>query len=137
MFRYQFHDEEEATTWWERDPDREFTVQDEASFVDVDGGAFRCVFEFSTLWDHILMGPYPQRREDIDKLAEAGVRVVLNLQTDRELRVRGVNMGALGVDYACVPSSAMECEAEIIRQYLTGGHDVLCLSLLFFLAFFS
>jgi len=40
---------------------------------------------------NIWLGPYPQTIEDINTLKDSGVTGVFNVQTDGDLRFRGVN----------------------------------------------
>ena len=43
----------------------------------------------------IWLGPYPQTPEDIEKLVKSGINGVFNVQTDGDLRFRGVNQGLM------------------------------------------
>ena len=47
----------------------------------------------------IWLGPYPQTPEDINKLLKAGINGVFNVQTDGDLRFRGVNQALMMTRY--------------------------------------
>lgn len=51
---------------------------------------------FNKIGDYpIYIGPYPQNEDDIEKISEAGITAILNLQTDKDMQHRQVNWGTL------------------------------------------
>mmetsp|Transcript_101 Transcript_101/g.292 ORF Transcript_101/g.292 Transcript_101/m.292 type:complete len:398 (+) Transcript_101:106-1299(+) len=91
-YRYVFHSHSDGCVWWERDPDRCTHGTDPNGAVERDDGTFRDNIEFHTIWDRLIMGPYPQRLEDVKTLRKAGVTAVFSLQADEELLVRNVHL---------------------------------------------
>ena len=83
---------------WEREPNREVGVPPPR---EVTNGLVETVdvnvvtgLDLDWVTDTVAVGPYPQGPDDAARLAEAGVTAVLNVQTDDDLRRRGLHPGA-------------------------------------------
>eukprot|EP01017_Pseudomicrothorax_dubius_P017247 TRINITY_DN19538_c0_g1_i2.p1 TRINITY_DN19538_c0_g1~~TRINITY_DN19538_c0_g1_i2.p1 ORF type:complete len:422 (-),score=25.79 TRINITY_DN19538_c0_g1_i2:13-1278(-) len=112
-YRYVISDEVENKSIWEREPDRYihflhlesngpdtkpipnkkervlFTYfKNEYKIVDAD---FVAEFYFTKIDTNIYLGPYPQDRNEINFIHENGIRCVLNLQTEEDMRFRSVH----------------------------------------------
>ena len=54
---------------------------------------------FYVLWSSIAVGPYPQTIDDVDKLANYGVRSVLWVQSKQDFKHRGINFNKMKANY--------------------------------------
>jgi len=48
---------------------------------------------------HIFIGQYPQTVQDVQKLVQAGINGVLNVQTEEDFKIRGINWEAMQRHY--------------------------------------
>lgn len=111
---------------WEREPDRHLAVP---AVEDVANGLMETsdrnlVTGLDLNWvdSDVCVGPYPQTSEHADALAEMGVTAVVNLQTDHDLRHRGVDLDRLhralrqhGIELHRLPIRDFD-EADLIRH---------------------
>lgn len=129
---------------WEREPDRHVAVAavDEVvnGLVEVSDRNIVTGLDLSWVDADVCVGPYPQTAQHADALARAGVTAVVNLQTDGDLRHRGVNVEWLhdrlrsqGIELHRMPIRDFD-EADLIRhlpaaaallhRLAQGGHRV-------------
>lgn len=84
---------------WERGPNRHVVVpppwEVANGVVETDDANVVTGLSLDWVTDTVAVGPYPQGRDDAAHLAEAGVTAVLNVQTDDDLRQRGLDLGVL------------------------------------------
>ncbi len=129
---------------WEREPNRHVGVlppwEVANGVVETDDANVVTGLSLDWVTDAVAVGPYPQGRDDAARLAEAGVTAVLNVQTDDDLRQRGLDPRALeptlrsaGLALARVPIIDFDAEDLAARlpeatarleDLLTGGHRV-------------
>jgi protein-tyrosine phosphatase len=64
-------------------------------------------FSFVKVQPHLSVGPYPSSLDDIRKLQSYNVKAVLNLQTDRDMKTRGVDWEKLKGDYKSMGIAAV------------------------------
>lgn len=116
---------------WEREPDRHLAVP---AVEKIPNGLFETsdrniVTGLDVNWvdPDVCVGPYPQTPGHADALAEVGVTAVVNLQTDRDLRHRGVDLDRLhrtlrqhGIELHRLPIQDFD-EADLIRNLPTAA----------------
>lgn len=116
---------------WEREPDRHLAVP---AVEDVTNGLIETsdrnvVTGLDVNWvdSDVCVGPYPQTPEHADALAEVGVTAVVNLQTDQDLRHRGVDLDRLhrklrqhGIELHRLPIQDFD-ETDLIRHLPTAA----------------
>ncbi|KAA8494343.1 Phosphoglucan phosphatase LSF2, chloroplastic [Porphyridium purpureum] len=128
-YRYVIMNSLDGSAVWEREPNRRadldshgVTINSTVQLKDVNfvGG-----MQFDYVPDNLFIGPYPQSREDIAQLKEAGVTAVINTQTDEDFRHRQIEWSKLvawyqelGVLIVRVP--IQDFNRESLRQHL---HD--------------
>lgn len=119
---------------WEREPDRHVTVP---PAEEVPNGLIETAdrnvvtgLEVDWITRHVAVGPYPQTSEHVETLAESGVTALVNLQTDEDLRHRGVDLERLqaslrqrDIEPHRMPIRDFD-EAELI-QHLPAAADLL------------
>ena len=58
------------------------------------------MIDYDAIFDHLFVGTYARTRRDVDRLtSDAGITGVLNLQTDEDMRVYGVDWARLRRHY--------------------------------------
>ena len=118
-YRYSLFDKKKNSAMWEREPNRhihiytnenEFTkcfnkvINDKRdiyldshylltnSFLEVLDVNFVSDLEFNKIGEkNIFIGPYPQSENDFKKLNENGIDAILNLQSDKDMKIRQIN----------------------------------------------
>ena len=112
-YRYSLYDPKSGTAIWEREPNRHlhFFLDEEEietfdnpkvspdscylltnSFLEILDVNFVANLVFNQMGDKkIYIGPYPQSLEDFQKIAEAGINSILNVQSDKDLIFRQIN----------------------------------------------
>ena len=116
-YRYSLFDEEKNNAMWEREPNRHihiFTNEKEFyknlienknnnkeidsyylltnSFLEILDVNFVSDLVFDKMGDkNIFIGPYPQSKNDFKKLYENGINAILNIQTDKDMKIRQIN----------------------------------------------
>lgn len=112
-YRYVILNEETNTAVWESEPNRflkhipgslsaagplgdgfrkrEFTV--------FDGNFVAKTLAFDWVPPNMFVGPYPQSKTDVETMKAAGVTGVVNVQTEKDIKQRMVNMDAMRRDY--------------------------------------
>ena len=116
-YRYSLYDKSKRTAMWEREPNRHiyiFTDENEFykylnndkhksmsldsyylltnSFLEILDVNFVSDFVFNKIGDkNIFIGPYPQSKNDFKKLNDNGINVILNVQTDKDMKIRQIN----------------------------------------------
>ena len=92
--------------------------------------------------EHIVIGPYPQSKQDVGVLVEYGVNAVINLQTDVDMNHRGVlwarmvkeyrKCGVQGVNFQIHDFNQGDLvrklpeAARVMRQFISQGMKVRC-----------
>lgn len=115
---------------WEREPDRQLTVPavEETTNGVIETSDRNIVTGLDVNWvdSDVCVGPYPQTPGHADALAEVGVTAVVNLQTDRDLRHRGVDLDRLdrklrqhGIELHRLPIQDFD-EADLVRHLPTA-----------------
>ncbi len=91
-------------------------------------------FDFDEITPHLLVGSYPHSLAHVERLREAGVQAVLNLQADPELAEYGVAWKAIQNEYlrTCIVLRRVPIrdadEDDLVRQLPTAVselHDLL------------
>ena len=117
-YRYSLYDEIKKSAMWEREPNRHiyiYTKEDEYlqklnsenknnyiniesnyflinSFLEILDVNFVSELEFNKMGNkNIFIGPYPQSENDFKKLYENGINSILNVQTDKDMKIRQIN----------------------------------------------
>jgi len=101
-YRYIIVNDKTNSAVWESEPNRFIqTLPGSASsqqqyrqreFTQFDGNFVAKELIFDWVPPNIFVGPYPQSKEDVLKMKEAGVTGVMNVQTDEDIHKRQVNM---------------------------------------------
>ena len=60
---------------------------------------FNREFEINEIDENIIVGPFPQTFEEIDALHERGVKAVLNLQREVDMKVRKIRWNEIRKHY--------------------------------------
>eukprot|EP00741_Cyanophora_paradoxa_P023991 tig00021719_g23167.t1 len=94
QYRYSILNERtKKAEMWEREPNRRTNLV-EAQMVngvyDTHDVNFVAGMKFDYVPDNMFIGPYPQRKEDLDAMKEAGVTAVLNVQTMEDIHQRQI-----------------------------------------------
>ena len=112
-YRYSLFDQNNNMAIWEREPNRHlhiFSNEEEISFFQKDKNNldslnflknsflevldvnFVANLEFDKMGDkNIYIGPYPQFENDFKLLSESGIDTILNIQSDKDFKVRQIN----------------------------------------------
>ena len=117
-YRYSLYDEIKHSAMWEREPNRHiyiYTKENEYlqklnsenknnyiniesnylltnSFLEILDVNFVSELEFNKMGNkNIFIGPYPQSENDFKKLYENGINSILNVQTDKDMKIRQIN----------------------------------------------
>jgi len=109
-YRYVLFDAKTGLFTWEREPNRSslnhrVKCGSYASVTVINGCVefrdtnFVAGFEFDFCPPSLFIGPYPQSASDIQKLAQSGIKSVLNVQTDEDFSHRQVNWNAMESQY--------------------------------------
>uniref|UniRef100_A0A7S1T9U4 Uncharacterized protein n=1 Tax=Compsopogon caeruleus TaxID=31354 RepID=A0A7S1T9U4_9RHOD len=104
QYRYVSLDQNDLTGIFEREPNR---VRDFPNVGEISRGmniAFDANFvggiDFDEIADwNVVIGPYPQSKEDVDIMAQADVRAVVNVQTDGDFEKRKIDWAAISRAY--------------------------------------
>jgi len=93
-----------------------------------------CVWLAAQVPPNMFVGPYPQSCDDVQTMKEAGVTGVVNVQTEKDIRQRMVNMGAMrkyyeeaGIELCHVPIedfhgvSSCSCNLSARQQWLSAA----------------
>jgi len=101
-YRYIILNDKTNSAVWESEPNRKLQLipgSDSTSkgyrqreWTQFDGNFVAKTLEFDEVPPNLIVGPYPQCAEDVQKMKDAGVTGVLNVQTDEDIRKRQVNM---------------------------------------------
>lgn len=116
---------------WEREPDRHLAVPAVENVANglIESSDRNIVTGLDVNWvdSDVCIGPYPQTFEHADALAEVGVTAIVNLQTDQDLRHRGVDLDRLhhklrqhGIELHRLPIQDFD-EADLIRHLPTAA----------------
>jgi len=76
---------------WEREPNRIAEMDPSENDVVLNDVNFISKMEFDRIPPNIFIGPYPQSVDDIRVLKKVGATAVLNVQTDEDIKHRGLN----------------------------------------------
>ncbi|KAL4453430.1 hypothetical protein ABPG74_017637 [Tetrahymena malaccensis] len=57
--------------------------------IEINDNSFSSKFQVTKIDDNIYLGPYPQSEEDVKELSERGIKAVLNLQTEKDMQLKG------------------------------------------------
>ena len=115
-YKYSIYDESKQHTVWEREPSRMLRIRDPNSYrgelgkqgsnvwpnvneawivnghIEKVDANFVGGLEFEKIGNsNIFIGPYPMVENDAEALAQAGVTAVFNVQTEIDIKHRGVN----------------------------------------------
>ena len=118
-YRYSLFDKNKNTAMWEREPNRHihiYTSENEFSkclnndinnkndinlnshylltnsYLEILDVNFVSDLEFDKIGDkNIFIGPYPQTENDFKKLYENGINAIINLQSDKDMKIRQIN----------------------------------------------
>ena len=119
-YRYSLFDEFKKSAMWEREPNRQlhiFTKEHELkkylngdennnnnnlninsyylltnSFLEILDVNFVSDLLYNKIGEkNIFIGPYPQSKKDFKKLYENGINTILNLQSDKDYKIRQIN----------------------------------------------
>jgi len=102
QYRYLVMNEKTKAAYWEREPNRKLVLKDRVivnGLIDTNDVNFVGGLLFNQITDEIFIGPYPQRTEDIDKMHEAGVTAVFDVQTDEDKIQRQIPWDLLVAHY--------------------------------------
>ena len=113
-YRYSLYNTKNNTAIWERGPNRKLRIllseekldkekdphancfllkNSKLEFIDVN---FVAILDFNKIGDtNIYIGPYPQTEQDFESMYKSGINTVLNVQTDRDLEYRQLNISIL------------------------------------------
>ena len=148
-YRYSLFDLKNKTAIWEREPNRKLRIlfsegnidrekdpqascfllkNSKLEFIDVN---FVATLDFNKIGDfNIYIGPYPQTEQDFESMHKSGINTVLNVQTDKDLESRQLDINILK-KYASKYDIKIErypiedFNPEELYQKLKGAGDLL------------
>ena len=151
-YRYSLFDPKSGTAIWEREPNRHlhFFLDEEEietfnnprispdscylltnSFLEILDVNFVANLVFNRMGEkNIYIGPYPQSLDDFQKISEAGINSILNVQSDKDLIFRQINhqlqlkqAKSLGIKINRYPIE--DFNQEDLAEKLKGAGDLL------------
>jgi len=151
-YRYSLYDPKSGTAIWEREPNRHlhFFLDEEEnetfnnprispdscylltnSFLEILDVNFVANLVFNRMGEkNIYIGPYPQSLDDFQKISEAGINSILNVQSDKDLIFRQINhqlqlkqAKSLGIKINRYPIE--DFNQEDLAEKLKGAGDLL------------
>eukprot|EP00287_Rhodomonas_sp_CCMP768_P003405 CAMPEP_0196728442 /NCGR_PEP_ID=MMETSP1091-20130531/9111_1 /TAXON_ID=302021 /ORGANISM="Rhodomonas sp., Strain CCMP768" /LENGTH=515 /DNA_ID=CAMNT_0042071181 /DNA_START=105 /DNA_END=1652 /DNA_ORIENTATION=+ len=147
-YRYVILNEETMTAVWESEPNRFLKCipgglstagelgkgYRQREFTVFDGNFVAKTLAFDWIPPNMYIGPYPQSRDDVQTMKEAGVTGVVNVQTEKDIRQRMVNMDAMrsayneaGIELCHVPIEDFH-GADLTKRVRDAAHAVHYLS---------
>ena len=148
-YRYSLFNFKNKTAIWEREPNRKLRIlfsegkvdrekdpqancfllkNSKLEFIDVN---FVATLDFNKIGDYnIYIGPYPQTEQDFDSMHKSGINTVLNVQTDKDLESRQLDINILKkyankYDIKIERYPIEDFNPEELYQKLKGAGDLL------------